>query len=124
MGPYDQQELGEMFARGDAFNDDVEAFRQSGGDIADVWNNIYDNADMVVAIWRRKRGGYGYMLVKGIEHCERVIATGKPEAMREATHVVPSPEAAMAMAAIFGESPRARWVFFTRLDGHTVLGLR
>ncbi|TXM65409.1 hypothetical protein [Methylobacterium sp. WL120] len=123
MEPFSQEQLGVMYAEATAFNEEVEKFRQNGGNPADVYNDVYDDAGMVFAIWRKKRGGYSYMLVKGLGLCERIIATGIAEPVGQLAHAVPSAASAMMMAAMFDRNPYARWVYATRHDGVRVLGL-
>ena len=123
MEPFTQQELASMYEAGTAFNEDVENYRRKGGDPSAVWNGIYDEADIVFAVWRRRTGGYSATLIKGVTRCERIVETGQGEMARIASHVVPGPDAAVGMCRVFNENPGARWVYSTLTNGQRVLGL-
>ncbi len=107
--PFTQQELVAMYAEAVSNKSDVLEIKRLGGDPAELMNRIFD-AHVVFGMWRQKRGGIGYMAVKGMDHLRRIVEQDQAEKLRLATFDFGTSALSQAVAKIYCAVPDARWM--------------
>jgi hypothetical protein len=108
MPAYTPVQLAAMFEMATANTARVQEAARTGGDPVGLMNKIFD-IPIVTGMWRKKRGGYELMALKGMHHLERIVATGRPELRAVAYFDTGTAEAAMAICAAYCQNPDARW---------------
>jgi hypothetical protein len=120
--PFTQQQLTDMFSTGAEHVGRVAELRRSGGDPAAYMNDLF-GAPVVIGVYRKKRGGIGYLVVRGVAHLQRILERGQAEHLPVAYYLFESAEAATFAADVYDRHPDARWVE-AHLDGRAFgLGL-
>lgn len=107
--PWTQEELAVMYVKAVSNKNSVREVRRLGGDPAELMNDIFD-ADVVLGLWTKKRGGIGFMLVKGADHCIRISERREAERLRLNVFDFGSIAETQAVADGYDANPEARWV--------------
>lgn len=106
--PWTHEELAAMYAEAVRAKHDVIEVQRLGGNPAKLMNDIFD-ADIVFGMWPKKRGGIGYLPVKGIDHLLRVSESRQSERLRLSTYDFNTADAAEAVAYFYAAFPHATW---------------
>ncbi len=121
--PFTQQQLTDMFSTGAEHVGRVAELRRSGGDPAAYMNDLF-GAPVVIGVYRKKRGGIGYLVVRGVAHLQRILEQGQAEHLPVAYYLFESAEGGHVRGRrLRDRHPDARWVE-AHLDGRAFgLGL-
>lgn len=108
MSGISQAELAAFHALATRNRELVREAERSGGDMAGAMNRVFDAA-VVLAVWRKKRGGYETAVLKGKEHMLRFVETGVDGHYTQHFFDPGSTWFAAVIMKSYEENPNGRW---------------